>query len=412
MKYCNCKVTGKKIPIILNYGSMPIANDFSKVIKINKKNNYNMQVAFNKENGIFQLVDAPKPKKLFNKNYAFLSSTSNNMTNHFKSVANKIKKKFKKKKFKIMEIGCNDGIFLQNFKSLPHLGIEPSKNVFKISKSKGLKVINSFFEKKLIDKEKLKKNFDVIFAANVICHIPDITALFNNIELSLKDEGVFIFEEPYLGDVIEKTSYDQIYDEHYYLFSINAIQSILKNMNLEVFDAERIPTHGGSVRYYIQKKNVRKKSKNLLNILKYEKKIGITKISTIKKFAKKCLLSKKKILQTIKKIKDKKIKVYGYGATSKSTTIINFCGLKSNSIDGIFDTSPTKIGGYAPGTSIPIIDYKKFEEVKPKYCILFAWNHYLEIFKKEKNKNIIWLTHIDKKFFDKKNRKNIIAPSL
>tara|TARA_B100000795_G_C22805421_1_gene444517 strand:+ start:2567 stop:3805 length:1239 start_codon:yes stop_codon:yes gene_type:complete len=412
MKYCKCKVTGKRIPIILSYGSMPIANDFSKIIKINKKNNYNMQIAFNEENGIFQLVEAPKPKKLFNKNYAFLSSTSKNMSNHFKNVTNKIKKKFKKKNFKIMEIGCNDGIFLQNFKNLPHLGIEPSRNVFQISKSKGLNVINSFFEKKLIDKKKLKKNFDVIFAANVICHIPDIVALFNNIELSLKNDGVFIFEEPYLGDVIEKTSYDQVYDEHYYLFSVSAIQSILKNTNLEVFDAERIPTHGGSVRYYIQNKNVRKKSKNLTNILKYEKKIKITKISTIRSFAKKCLLSKKKILQTIKKIKSKKVKVYGYGATSKSTTIINFCGLKSNSIDGIFDTSPTKIGGYAPGTSIPIIDYKKFETIKPQYCILFAWNHYLEIFKKEKNKNIIWLTHIDKKFFDKKNRKNIIAPSL
>ena len=272
MKYCKCKVTGKRIPIILSYGSMPIANDFSKIIKINKKNNYNMQIAFNEENGIFQLVEAPKPKKLFNKNYAFLSSTSKNMSNHFKNVTNKIKKKFKKKNFKIMEIGCNDGIFLQNFKNLPHLGIEPSRNVFQISKSKGLNVINSFFEKKLIDKKKLKKNFDVIFAANVICHIPDIVALFNNIELSLKNDGVFIFEEPYLGDVIEKTSYDQVYDEHYYLFSVSAIQSILKNTNLEVFDAERIPTHGGSVRYYIQNKNVRKKSKNLTNILKYEKK--------------------------------------------------------------------------------------------------------------------------------------------
>ena len=410
MRYCKCKITGEKIPVILSYGNMPIANDFSK--KINKKDNYKMQIAFNEKNGVFQLVSAPKPKRLFNKNYAFMSSTSKNMQKHFRQVAEIIKKRFLKNKFKIMEIGCNDGIFLQNFKKFNHLGVEPSKNVCQISKSKKLNVVNSFFNKQLIDKNKLKNNFDIIFAANVICHIPDITSLFRNIELTLKDKGVFIFEEPYLGDVIEKTSYDQIYDEHFYLFSVNAIKSIIRDLNLEVLNAERISTHGGSVRYYIQKKGARKISNKLSKILNYEKKIQITKVRTIRNFAKKCIQSKKKILQTIENLNKKKIKIYGYGATSKSTTIINFCNLKSNSIEGIFDTSPTKIGRYAPGTSIPIIDYKEFDIIKPKYCILFAWNHYLEIFKKEKNKNIIWITHINKKFFNKKNSKNIIAPSL
>ena len=116
-----CKITGEKIPILFNFGKMPIANNFSRVV--NKKNFYEMKIAFNKNNGVFQLVDAPKPKKLFNKNYAFLSSTSNSMKEHFKRIANYIKKKQVKSNFSIMEIGCNDGIFLQNFKSYDHLGI-------------------------------------------------------------------------------------------------------------------------------------------------------------------------------------------------------------------------------------------------------------------------------------------------
>jgi methylation protein EvaC len=406
MKYCKCKITGKKIPIILNYGDMPISNDFAK--KVNKKKCYKMQIAFNKEDGIFQLVSAPKPKKLFNKNYAFLSSTSKNMQKHFENVAEMIKKKFKKDKFKIMEIGCNDGIFLQNFKKFNHLGIEPSKNVYEIAKSKKLNVTNSFFDKKLINKNKLKSNFDVIFAANVICHIPDVNSLFKNIELSLKDDGMFIFEEPYLGDVIEKTSYDQIYDEHFYIFSINSIKSIIKNFNLELVDAEKISTHGGSMRYYIKKTNKVNKSKNLKFILNYERKLKITETKTIKKFAKECLTSKNRILKLLKKIKNKRLKIYGYGATSKSTTIINFCNLKKNYIDGIFDTTPTKIGNYAPGTDIKIIDYKEFNKINPKICFLFAWNHYLEIFKKEKNKDIKWICHVDKKFFPKNVRHNFL----
>ena len=410
MKYSKCKVTGKKIPIIFSYGKMPIANDFSKKTKL--KDYYNMQISFNEEEGIFQLVNAPKPKKLFNENYAFLSSTSKNMEKHFYEIGKEIKKKFKRKNFKIMEIGCNDGIFLKNFKNVNHLGIEPSKNVCLISRSKNLNVVNSFFDLNLIKKKKLQNKFDVIFAANVICHIPDIKSLFKNVEISLNEKGIFIFEEPYLGDVIEKTSYDQIYDEHYYLFSVNAIQSIIKNLNLEVFHAKRIPTHGGSMRYYIQKKGARRKTSELNNILNFEKKLKITKIETMKKFAKKCLISRKKIISSIKNIKKKGVKVYGYGATSKSTTIINFCNLKSKDIDGIFDTTPTKIGGFAPGTSIPIIDYKNFNEINPKFCILFAWNHINEILKKEKNKDIKWLSHINKKYFNKKNTKNIISPNI
>ena len=242
---------------------MPIANDFSK--KTKKRDYYDMQISFNEEDGIFQLVNAPKPKKLFNENYAFLSSTSKNMEKHFLKIGNEIKKKFKKKNFKIMEIGCNDGIFLKNFKNESHLGIEPSKNVCLISRSKKLNVLNSFFDTNLIKNKKLKNNFDVIFAANVICHIPDIKSLFKNVEISLNNKGVFIFEEPYLGDVIEKTSYDQIYDEHYYLFSVNAIQSIIKDLNLEVFHAKRITTHGGSMRYYIQKKGNRKNRLEMQN---------------------------------------------------------------------------------------------------------------------------------------------------
>ena len=113
-QFTKCKITGQKIPIVFNFGKMPIANNFSK--EVDKKNFYQMKIAFNEQNGLFQLVSAPKPTKLFNKNYAFLSSTSNSMKTHFKKIAKKIEKKMKKNS-KIMEIGCNDGIFLQNFKN-------------------------------------------------------------------------------------------------------------------------------------------------------------------------------------------------------------------------------------------------------------------------------------------------------
>ena len=114
-QFTKCKITGQKIPIVFNFGKMPIANNFSK--EIDKKNLYQMKIAFNEQNGLFQLVNAPKPTKLFNSNYAFLSSTSNSMKIHFKKIAEKIEKKLRKNS-KIMEIGCNDGIFFTKFQKL------------------------------------------------------------------------------------------------------------------------------------------------------------------------------------------------------------------------------------------------------------------------------------------------------
>ena len=404
-QFTKCKVTGQKIPIIFNFGKMPIANNFSN--KVDKKNLYEMKIAFNESNGLFQLVSAPNPKKLFNDSYAFMSSTSNSMKIHFKKIANSIKKMMKKNS-KIMEIGCNDGIFLQNFRNFEHLGIEPSKNVCSVSRSKKLKVLNSFFSEKLIKQKKLLNKFDFIFAANVICHIPNMLALFKCIEKSLKQDGFFIFEEPYLGAMLEKTSYDQIYDEHFYMFSVSSIISILDKFNLKLVSAERIPTHGGSMRYYVKKTNSTKISEKLKQILKYEKKLKISKIKTIKKFVANCINSKKRILKIMKRIKTKGEDIYGYGATSKSTTILHFCNVKDNFIKGIFDNTPTKIGKYFPSKKINIIDYKEFKKIKPNYCFLFAWNHYKEIFKKEKKNKIKWFCHIDKKHFPKNQRKNFI----
>ena len=405
MEFTKCKVTGQKIPVIFNFGKMPIANNFSK--KVNKKNLYQMKIAFNESNGLFQLVNAPKPKKLFNNNYAFISSTSKFMQTHFNSVAKNIKKMMNKNS-KIMEIGCNDGIFLQNFKKFDHIGVEPSKNVFNISKSKKLNVLNSFFSEKLIEKHKLKNKFDIIYAANVICHIPNMISLFKCVEKTLKQNAFFIFEEPYLGAMLEKTSYDQIYDEHFYMFSAHSIKSIVKNYNLRLVKAERITTHGGSMRYYVQKTNSNQISNNLKKILKYEKKIKIDKIKTMKNFVKSCINSKKRIIKIINNLRKKKIDVYGYGATSKSTTILHFCNINDNWIKGIFDNTPTKIGNFFPAKKIKIIDYKDFNIIKPKYCFLFAWNHFKEVFKKEKKNKIKWLCHVDKKHFPKIYRKNFI----
>ena len=158
----------------------------------------------------------------------------------------------------IVEIGSNDGIMLKRFKKFDHLGIEPAKNVAKVSKKRfNCNVLIEFFSKKTLNKiqRKFKKKVDVYYSTNVLGHIEDIKAVFNNISNSLSDKGILIFEDPYLGQIIKKNSYDQIYDEHIYFFSLISVSKLAEIYNLEIFDASPQPTHGGSMRYYLCKKN-------------------------------------------------------------------------------------------------------------------------------------------------------------
>ncbi len=407
IKYSKCFLTGKKIPIIINFGRMPIANKFHKN-KNEKVSYFNMSLSYNKKYSLAQLANAPSPKKLFNDDYAFLSSTSKSMDQHFKKTAFEIKKKFHRKKISISEIGCNDGIFLKHFKKQDHLGIEPAKNVADIAKKSGIKVINEFLNIKTLKKFKLKNKFDCIYSANVICHIKTLNEIFLSIKQMLKIKGYFIFEDPYLGEILKKGSYDQIYDEHIYYFSASSVQKIAKDHGLVLVDAKRLDTHGGSMRYYITNNKNIKKSKRLLSILKNEKKLLIDNIKSLYRFKKKINNLKYNFFNKLKKLSSQNVKVYGYGATSKSSTILHFCKINKKLIKGIFDNSKTKINKFSPGKKIKILDHKKIRKIDPKYCILFAWNHYKEIMNKEKKRKIKWISHLSNKVFDKKYSTKII----
>ena len=393
-----CRIDKSYCKAFLNFGKMPIANGFLKKKDFKKEYFFNLSVAFNNNLSLFQLKNNPHPKKMFNKNYPFYTSSSSLMVEHFNKLASWIKKKFKnKKKFKILEIGSNDGTFLKNFKNKFHIGIEPSKSVHDFAIKNKINSINKFFDNSIIKKFfKNKVKFDVIFGSNVICHIPDQNSLIKNIKKILNKNGMFVFEEPYLGSMYNKTSYDQVYDEHIYMFSATSIQKIYNLHNLKLVDAIPQKTHGGSMRYIIKKNLNLKISKRLLNILKNERKENIDNFKGCLKFKKNVEKSKKNLMYKILKIKKKKRAICGYGATSKSTTILNYCKIGPKIIDVIFDTTKDKINKYSPGMHIPIVDYKYFKKSNYKNIFLFAWNHKKEILKKEKNrKSCKWFSHIN-----------------
>ena len=310
------------------------------------------------------------------------------MQKHFQNTAKNILKKFRKSKnFSIIELGSNDGIFLEFFKKnkIKHLGIEPAKNVAKISKSKKINTLNSFFDNSC--SKNIVKNFgeaDIFYSANVMCHIPNIKNLSKNIQKVLKPNGFLIFEDPYLGDVIKKCSYDQIYDEHVFLFSLHSVKNIFKSIDMTLVDVEALNTHGGSMRYYVKNSKNSEPSNKVKKILKNEVNIGITSFSGLNRLSKKIKKSKIDLINLLHDLKSKGKTVAGYAATSKSTTILNYCNINKNLISYINDTTPIKIGKYSPGMHIPIKSYEYSKRNLPDYYFLFAWNHIEEIIKKEK----------------------------
>jgi len=392
-----CKITGNKINSFMTFGKMPIANGFVKKENFNKEYFFEMEVGFNEELSLFQLNDHPKPEKMFNENYPFFTGSSEYMKDHFKEYADFVKKNYLNSNSKIVEIGSNDGTFLKNFIDNKEniLGFEPSNNVAEIAKNNQIPIVNEFFNTE--NAAKLKEflgNTDLVCASNVICHVPDLNNLIESVDLLLSKFGTFVFEEPYLGSMFNKVSYDQIYDEHIFIFSATAIKNIFLRYNLDLVDAIPQITHGGSMRYVVKRKNTSSKSQSLTNVLNNEKKIKLDKIDSCLNFKKNCLISKEKINNKIDILKKKGNSICGYGATSKSTTILNYCGINSNHIDFICDTTKEKIGKYTPGTHIPVRDMSYFYNNQPDSIYLFAWNHKNEILQKEKEFKGEWFSHV------------------
>mgnify|MGYP001412740317 CR=1 FL=1 len=398
-----CKVCKKKIKSFLSFGKMPMANGFLSKKNFKKEFFYKLEVGFCKKDFLFQVNDHPKSPHIFNNHYPFYTSKSKIMTDHFNQYFN-WSKKYLKKDSKVIEIGSNDGTFLKNFKlaGYEHLGIEPSKNVADFSKRiNKVKVNNRFFNSKNCKKlKKFKKNTDLICAANVISHIPNLNDLMKGLDILISKNGVFVFEEPYLGSMFKKISYDQIYDAHIFIFSLHSVQKIFKRYKFELIDSIPQKTHGGSMRYILARIGKRKKTKRLKRLLNKEKKLKLDKIVSCYKFKKACYASKENFREKIFSLKRKGKKIAGYAASAKSSTVLNFCNINHNHIDYIVDSTYEKIGKYTPGSHIPIVSVNYFRKNYPQYLILCSWNHKKEIQKKELKYTKLggkWISHISSK---------------
>jgi methylation protein EvaC len=367
---------------------MPIANGFLTPDDFSREYFFELAPGFCSCCGMVQLVEQPAPEQMFHENYAFFSGTSRHMAHHFHRFADSVMEGYLSQVADpfVVEIGSNDGIMLQHFakRNVRHLGIEPSKNVAAVARQKGVNTISEFFNLSLAEQIVQEHGqADAFIAANVMCHIADFRSVVEGICRLVKPTGVICFEDPYMGSVIENTSYDQFYDEHVFLFSLASISYAFREFGMEVIDVQPQSTHGGSMRYIIGHTGERQPTPAVSAVAKRELELGLHLPETYQAFRVSCERSRDALRETITGLREQGKRVTGYAATSKSTTVINYCGLSSELIECISDTTPIKQGRFSPGAHIPVVPYERFTERYPDAAVLFAYNHQEEIFAKE-----------------------------
>jgi methylation protein EvaC len=362
---------------ILSLGNQPIANGFLEKQHYATEFRYDLSVYFDNKTKMLKLCNTVAKERLFNAEYAYKTSHSKTMRDHFYDLA------LMYNSAKVIEIGSNDGAFIGNFAGGKSVAVEPCDNMAEITRKLGILTYNKFWDIDLADDilTDFGSKFDLVFSANTMCHIDDLDGAFSAVSHILDDDGVFIFEDPTAYNMILNTSYDQIYDEHVYVFNLHGLYDILARNGLYVYDVLALPNiHGGSLRI------ICKKRKYDIDIPWFRKEGLIFADSEIgyHMFARNVYASRDNLIYLLETLKNDHKKIIAYGATSKSTVIFNFCNIGVDLIDYIIDTTPSKIGKFSPGMHIPIVNLETIPD-DVDYVFLSAWNYEKEILCKERD---------------------------
>jgi len=363
-----------KLKKFLDLGKQPIANGFLYKDGIDNEYFFNLGVAFDEETKLVTQTEYVDPPLMFNDDYVYRGSMSKTMRDHFKLLSDKINPESK-----VLEIGSNDGVFIKNFNPTTTIAVEPCGNFAKETQDLGYTTYPEFWTKGLANKINTEHGKqDIIFSANCICHIPDLDQTFKAVESLLSEKGVFIFEDPSLAEVINNNSYDQIYDEHPHIFSVLALDNLLRRNGLQITRVENLPVHGGSNRIFAERIGS-EVDETVEQNKAYERIIGLDDYYTFRRFAVKVEQSKDALVRLLTNCKTEGKKVIAYGATSKSTTVFNYCNIGPDLLDCITDTTPEKQGKLSPGMHIPVIAPGDKIDESVDYAYLGAWNFITEI---------------------------------
>ncbi len=377
---------------IIDFGKVALAGGFLKPNQFPEEVYYPLRLYFCSNCFAVQVIDKVSAEVLF-KEYFYRSSSIQTLRDHFRNYAEEITSRYLvPASSTVIEFGCNDGVLLgpladQKIKTV--IGVDPATNIVSHINDDRVEIINDFFTEKIAKDIILKHgHVDMVLANNVYAHIPDIQGTTRAIHNVLSDDGIFIFEVHYLGNVIIQLQYDMIYHEHLYYYSLLSAINHFELYNMVIFDVTPVPIHAGSMRFYVCKKGSKHSSMISPNVAKLrseEISMGFNKSKTFNHFASKVAEQKERLLDLLSDLKNKGYTVAGYGASGRANTMIQYCGISHKQLDYMIDDAPAKAGFYTPGSHFEIFQsHILLEQNSPDYLLIFAWSFLSEILKRNK----------------------------
>ncbi len=382
-----CRVCGGTVSAFLDLGRQPLSDAFRKPDETAQEFSFPLVVGNCRDCSMTQLLHEVPRERMFHAEYPYRSSGSTTMTAHFTAVAERfLAHELGGADPFIVEIGSNDGVMLRTVAAagVRHLGVDPSSGVGLTAQHGGVRVRDDFFQESTArDIAATEGRADVIYAANTFCHIPYVDSIFAGIDALLRPDGIFVFEDPYIGDILDRRSFDQIYDEHFYFFSATSVRAMARNFGFELVDVERLEVHGGEVRYTLARPGRRRADARVAALLDAEAHRGLAGPEPYERFAREVYAIREDLRTLLTGLREQGVRVVGYGATAKSATVNNFCGIGPDLVETVYDTTPEKQGRLTPGTHIPVAPMAGFRADPAPYALLYAWNHETEILAKE-----------------------------
>lgn len=394
-----CLVCGGITHEVMSFGRMPLGNGFLRASDFAEEYFWNLSVVCCPRCSLVQLNDPVDKHRMFSANYAFFSSTSTRMAAHFQRLAESLRQVVPEKSF-VVELGSNDGSLLQHLSTRRTrvLGVDPSTNVAAVAADRGLPTLARFFDESCArDIVAEHGHADAVVGTNVFCHVPNIGSVLEGCDLLLRRHGVVMLEDPYWGDIVDNTAYDQIYDEHAFYFTGTSVSRLASCHGFELIDVRHFDVHGGSMRYVLGKAGAHAVSDRVEGLLAREAALGLTECHTFDEFRAHTELSRARLLDVVQDLRRNGARIAGYAATSKSTTVLNYCGIGPDVLEYVSDSTPAKQRLYTPGVHIPIRSPEHFRTDAPHFALLFAWNHAAEISEKEKaftEAGRRWITYV------------------
>lgn len=390
----SCALCGStKQTVAMTLPATPPANEFVK--EPGPQDTFPLTLQLCDQCGHLQLAEIVDPERLF-RNYVYVSGTSPVFVKHFDDYAREVNARQRLgHKSLIVDIGSNDGTLLKSFKKIGFervLGIDPAEAIASKATADGINTIPAFFDshEALIIRSEYGPA-DVVTANNVFAHAEDLEEIARGVRNLLTPDGVFVFEVSYVADVIEKMLFDTIYHEHLSYHAVGPLAPFLNRCGLTLFHAQRVPTHGGSIRCFASRAR-REPTAQLSNIIQAELHDRLYEWHTYGRLKERIQQVGEKLRAKVKEWKDSGLKIAGYGAPAKLTTLMYAFGLDGADFEYIVDDSPWKQGLYTPGKNVCVMPSSHLQENPVDVCVVFAWNFFDSILEKNSGSGVnIWV---------------------